>query len=81
MPRRKSFTREKQRRRPSEIDAAIERYMPGPDRADEVVSKTGVDHQEARPLKKEASALRAIDQRMGATGETQMLLTDPDCLP
>jgi transposase len=84
----KSFTREKLRRRLSEIDAAIERYMAEVDRADEVVSKTGVHPIEARMARtikklahyrKEAGALRATEQRMDRTGETQVSLTDPDC--
>lgn len=84
----KSFTREKLRRRLGEIDAAIERYMAELDRADEVVNKTGVHPIEARMARtikklayyrKEAGALRAIEQRMDSTGETQVSLTDPDC--
>ena len=58
------------------------------DRADEVVSKTGLHPVEARMARtikklayyrKEAGALRAIEQRMDSTGETQVSLTDPDC--
>lgn len=84
----KSFTREKLRRRLGEIDAEIERYMAELDRADEVVSKTGMHPVEARMARtikklahyrKEAGALRAIEQRMDATGETQVSLSDPDC--
>jgi transposase len=84
----KSFTREKLHRRLGEIDAAIDRYMAELDRADEVVSKTGVHPVEARMARaikklahyrKEAGALRAIERRMESTGETQVSLTDPDC--
>jgi transposase len=81
----KSFTREKLRRRLGEVDAAIDRYMSELDRADEVVSKTGVMPPEARlsrvvkklaHYKKEANALRTIERRMDSTGETQVSLTE-----
>jgi transposase len=84
----KSYTREKLRRRLGEIDVAIDRYMAELDRADEVLTKTGMQPVEARlsrvikklaHYRKEASALGAIKQRMDATGETQVSLTDPDC--
>ena len=84
----KSYTREKLRRRLGEIDAAIERYMAELDRADEVVSKTGMLPTDARlsrvikklaHYRKEAGTLRAIEHRMDSTGETQVSLTDPDC--
>jgi hypothetical protein len=83
----KSFTREKLKRRLDEIDAVIERYLVELDRADEVVSKTGMsvpDGRIARAIKKlaycqrEASALEAIEARMDKSGETQVSLTDPD---
>ena len=84
----KSFTREKLRRRMAEIDAAIDRYMADLDRADEVVTKTGMLPPDARlsrmmkklaHYRKEGAALQAIEQRMDNTGETQVSLTDPDC--
>jgi transposase len=84
----RSYTREKLRRRLGEIDAAIDRYMGELDRADEVVAKTGMHPVEARisrvikklaHYRKEARTLRAIEERMDATGETQVSLTDPDC--
>jgi transposase len=83
----KSFTREKLRRRLGEIDAAITRYMAELDRADEVLSKTGLALPEARVAramkklahyKKEADNLRAVERRMDSSGETQVSLTDPD---
>lgn len=83
----KSFTREKLKRRLGEIDALIERYLVELDRADEVVRKTGMsvpDGRVARAIKKlaycrrEANALKAIEQRMDSSGETQVSLTDPD---
>ena len=83
----KSFTREKLQRRLGEIDAAIARYLAELDRADEVLSKTGMLVPEARlsraikklaHCKKEADALRAVEQRMDSSGETQVSLTDPD---
>lgn len=84
----RSYTREKLRRRLGEIDAAIDRYMGELDRADEVAAKTGMPPVEARlsrvikklaHYRKEARTLRAIEQRMDTTGETQVSLTDPDC--
>ncbi len=83
----KSFTREKLRRRLAEIDEAITRYLGELDRADEVMEKTGMVMPEARisrvkkklaHFKKEAANLRAVEQRMDTTGETQVSLTDPD---
>ena len=84
----RSYTREKLRRRLGEIDAAIDRYMGVLDRADEVLVKTGMHPIEARlsrvikklaHYRKEARTLRAIEERMDGTGETQVSLTDPDC--
>ena len=84
----KSYTREKLRRRLGEIDAAIDRYMGELDRADEVLAKTGMHPVEARMsrvikklahYRKEGRTLRAIEERMDTTGETQVSLTDPDC--
>lgn len=84
----RSYTREKLRRRLDEIDAAIDRYMGELDRADEVVAKTGMRPVEARlsrvikklaHYRKEARTLRAIEERMDGSGETQVSLTDPDC--
>ena len=83
----KNFTREKLRRRLGEIDAAINRYLAELDRADEVLSKTGIMPPEAglvravkklAHLRKEEGRLRAVETRMDATGETQVSLTDPD---
>jgi hypothetical protein len=70
-----------------EIDAAIAKYLAELDRADEVLSKTGMALPEARVsramkklahYKKEADALRAVEKRMDGSGETQVSLTDPD---
>ena len=83
----KSFTREKLDRRLGEIDAAIARYLAELDRADEVLSKTGMTMPEARVAraikklahyKKEADTLRAGERRMDNSGETQVSLTGPD---
>jgi len=82
----KSYTREKLRRRLGEINAAIDRYMGELDRADEVLVKTGM-HPVAPRLsikklahyRKEGRTLSSIEERMDATGETQVSLTDPDC--
>ncbi len=84
----RNYTREKLRRRLGEIDEAIARYLTELDRADEVLAKTGMVMPEARVAralkklahyKKESDALRAVEKRMDATGETQVSLTDPDC--
>lgn len=84
----RSYTREKLKRRLGEIDEAINRYMAELDRADEVLAKTGMHPVESRlsrvvkklgHYRKEARTLRAVEQRMDATGETQVSLTDPDC--
>ena len=84
----RNYTREKLRRRLSEIDEAIARYLTELDRADDVLSKTGMTMPEARiartmkklaHYKKEAATLRAVEERMDTTGETQVSLTDPDC--
>lgn len=83
----KNFTREKLRRKLAEIDAAIGRYLAELDRADEVQETTGIALPEARieratrklaHLRKEAARYRAIEDRMEATGETQVSLSDPD---
>jgi hypothetical protein len=83
----KSFRREKLQRRLGEIDAAIAKYLAELDRADEVVSKTGMSIPEARLARairklaycrREANALNAIERRMDSSGETQVSLTDPD---
>ena len=83
----RNYTREKLRRRLGEIDEAITRYLGELDRADEVLSKTGMTMPEARiartikkltHYKKEAETLRAVEKRMDTTGETQVSLTDPD---
>jgi transposase len=62
----KSFTREKLKRRLGEIDAAIEKYLIELDRADEVVSKTGMSVPEARLAR--------------AGQETRLLQTRGQCL-
>lgn len=83
----RNYTREKLRRRLGEIDEAITRYLAELDRADDVLSKTGMTVPEARiartikklaHYKKEAETLRAVEMRMDMTGETQVSLTDPD---
>ncbi len=83
----KNFTQEKLRRRLGEIDSAIKRYLAELDRADEVLRKTGMVPPEAglvravkklAHLRKEENRLRAIEDRMDTTGETQVSLTDPD---
>jgi len=83
----KNYTREKLRRKLGEIDAAIGKYLAELDRADEVQETTGIALPEARidratrklaHLQKEAARYRAIENRMEATGETQVSLSDPD---
>lgn len=83
----KNFTREKLRRKLAEIDAGIDRYLAELDRADEVLEKTGSTVPTARleragrklaHLRKQSVRFRAVEQRMDATGETQVSLSDPD---
>ena len=83
----KNYTRGKLRQKLSEIDTAIQRYLRELDRADEVLEKTGTALPEARierasrklaHLQKEATRYRSIEERMNATGETQVSLSDPD---
>ncbi|MEM7530493.1 MAG: IS1182 family transposase [Pseudomonadota bacterium] len=83
----KNFTREKLRRKLSEIDAAIERYLGELDRADALTAQTGAALPEARierarrklaHLRKQADRFRAVETRMDETGETQVSLSDPD---
>ena len=83
----KNYTRGKLRQKLSEIDTAIQRYLSELDRADEVLEKTGTALPEARierasrklaHLQKEAARYRSIEERMDATGETQVSLSDPD---
>lgn len=83
----KNYTRGKLRQMLGEIDKAIERYLGELDRADEVFEQTGTVLPEARMertlrkldhLQREAVRYRSIEQRMDQTGETQVLLSDPD---
>jgi len=83
----KNYTRGKLRQKLGEIDMAIQRYLAELDRADEVLEKTGSALPEARierasrklaHLRKEAARYRSIEDRMDATGETQVSLSDPD---
>lgn len=83
----KSFTREKLRRKLGEIDKAIERYLMELDRADEALAKTGSTvpitqiirtSRKLAHLHKEAERYRSVEERMDATGETQVSLSDPD---
>ena len=83
----KNHTRGKLRQKLGEINTPIQRYLSELDRADEVLEKTGTALPEARiertsrklaHLKKEAARYRSIEERMDATGETQVSLSDPD---
>ena len=83
----KNYTRGKLRQMLGEINKAIERYLGELDRAVEVFEQTGTVLPEARMertlrkldhLQKEAVRYRSIEQRMDQTGETQVLLSDPD---
>ena len=83
----KSFTLGKLKQKLGEIDKAIERYLMKLDRADEAMTKTGstvpnsqivrTSRKLAR-LQKESERYRSIEERMDATGETQVSLSDPD---
>jgi len=83
----KSYTRGKLKQKLGEIDKAIERYLMELDRADEAMVKTGSNvptsqitrvNRKLAHLQKEAERYRSIEERMDATGETQVSLSDPD---
>lgn len=83
----KSFTRGKLKQKLGEIDKAIERYLMELDRADEALAKTGSTVPKSQivrtsrklaHLQKEAERYRSVEERMDATGETQVSLSDPD---
>lgn len=83
----KSYTRGKLKQKLGEIDKAIERYLMELDRADEALAKTGSTvptsqvvraSRKLAHLHKEAERYRSIEERMDATGETQVSLSDPD---
>lgn len=83
----KSYTRGKLKQKLGEIDEAIERYLMELDRADEALAKTGSTVPKSQivrasrklaHLQKEAGRYRSIEERMDATGETQVSLSDPD---
>lgn len=82
-----SYTRGKLKQKLGEIDKAIERYLMELDRADEALAKTGSTvpvsqvvraSRKLAHLHKEAERYRSIEERMDATGETQVSLSDPD---
>lgn len=82
-----SYTRGKLKQKLGEIDKAIERYLMELDRADEALAKTGSTvptsqivraSRKLAHLQKEAERYRSIEERMDATGETQVSLSDPD---
>lgn len=83
----KSYTRGKLKQKLSEIDKAIERYLMELDRADDALEKTGSTvpasqitraSRKLAHLQKEAQRYRLIEDRMDATVETQVSLSDPD---
>ena len=83
----KNFTREKLKRKLGEIDAAIARYMADLDRADAAEAESGEPLPRARlerllrkltHLVGQAERFRAVQERMKASGETQVSLSDPD---
>jgi len=83
----KNYTRGKLKQKLGEIDKAIERYLLDLDRADEALAKTGSTvpisqivrtSRKLANLNKEAKRYRAIEERMDATGETQVSLSDSD---
>ena len=83
----RSYTRGKLKQKLGEIDKAIERYLMELDRADEALAKTGSTvptsqivraSRKLAHLHKEAERYRSIEERMEATGETQVSLSDPD---
>jgi transposase len=83
----KNFTREKLKRKLGEIDAAIARYMADLDRADAAETESGEPLPRSRlerllrkltHLVGQAERFRAVEERMKASGETQVSLSDPD---
>lgn len=83
----KNFTREKLKRKLGEIDVAIGRYMAELDRADAAEAQSGEPLPRARlerlsrkltHLFGQAERFRAVKERMKASGETQVSLSDPD---
>ena len=83
----KNYTRGKLKQKLGEIDKAIALYLRDLDRADEALAKTGSTvpisqivrtSRKLANLNKEAKRYLAIEERMDATGETQVSLSDPD---
>jgi len=83
----KNYTRGKLKQKLGEIDKAIALYLQDLGRADEALAKTGSTvpitqivrtSRKLANLNKEAKRYRAIEERMDATGETQVSLSDPD---
>ena len=83
----KNYTRGKLKQKLGEIDKAIALYLRDLDRADEALAKTGSTvpisqivrtSRKLANLNTEAKRYRAIEERMDATGETQVSLSDPD---
>lgn len=83
----KNYTRGKLKQKLGEIDKAVDKYLAEMERADEALDKTGWSVPTSRltrttlklaHLKKEADRLQSIVDRMEATGEKQVSLSDPD---
>ena len=80
---RSNFTQAKLKRRMEEIEANIGRYLADLDTADrqEPAAKQARSarlNDKIAAMKSQMAALKEIEARLEATGETQISLTDPD---
>lgn len=79
----RNFTQAKLKRRMEEIEANINRYLGDLETADrqEPAAKQARSarlNDKIAAMKSQMAALKEIEARLEATGETQILLTDPD---
>lgn len=79
----RNFTQAKLKRRMEEIEANIGRYLAELDTADRqepaaAKSRSVRLHEKIAAMKEQMNALKEIEARLEATGETQISLTDPD---
>jgi DNA-binding Lrp family transcriptional regulator len=85
--REKNFTQDRLARRMAAIEGTIDRYLAELDRADRQHEVTGVTVAAAKverlkrgiaTLQQKLKSLSALDEKMRASGERQISLTDPD---
>jgi hypothetical protein len=79
----RNFTQAKLKRRMEEIEANISRYLAELDTADRqepaaAKSRSVRLHEKIAAMKEQMNALKDIEARLEATGETQISLTDQD---